>query len=226
MNILVVEDEDRVAGFVARGLKAEGHTLTVAHDGEAGLALAAHGGFDVVILDQNLPKMTGRDICRSLRASANITPVLMLTAMDAVDDRVEGLRAGADDYLAKPFAFDELIARVEALARRAHRFQGESRRITVGDLVFDRDSMDVTRGGHKVPMTAKELGILELLISRPGHVLSRERILSSVWGYSEDPLTNVVDVYIGRLRRKLEEHGPPLIETMRGLGYRFIAPVK
>jgi DNA-binding response OmpR family regulator len=223
MNILIVEDEQRVADFVARGLKAEGHTVTIARTGHEGLTMVLEGPFDVIVLDQMLPGPQGKDIAAAARQNNILTPILMLTALDGVDDRVEGLRAGADDYLPKPFAFDELIARLEALVRRSNNFASGGRRWQVGDLVFDRDAMQATRAGVLLTLTAKELAILDLLMSKPGHVLSRERILSRVWGYGEDPLTNVVDVYIARLRKKLEEHGPPMIETARGLGYRLTA---
>jgi DNA-binding response OmpR family regulator len=209
MNGLIVEDEARVADFVSRGLKADGHTVTIARDGHSGLAYALNAEFDVLVLDHMLPGPSGRDICKSVRAAGNLTPILMLTAMDAIDDRVEGLRAGSDDYMPKPFAFDELVARLESLVRRSRNFQGEMRRIEFADLVFDRDAMKVTRSGHSLNLTSKEMGILDLMLSKPGHVLSCERILNSVWGYDEDPLTNVVDVYIARLRKKLEEFGTP-----------------
>lgn len=223
MRILLVEDERRVADFIARGLGAEGYSVTLAADGEAGLAAARDGGFDVVVFDVMLPLLSGREAVAALRHAGNHVPVLMLTALDEIDDRVAALREGADDYLAKPFAFDELLARIEALGRRAARWQdGNGRQLRAGDLVFDRDKMAVTVAGKPLALTAKERGILELLMRRPGHVLSRERILNTVWGASEDPLTNVVDVYIGRMRRKLlDAGGSASIETVRGSGYRL-----
>lgn len=223
MNILYVEDERRVADFVARGLTAEGHRVTQAGDGETGLELARGGAFDVVVLDVMLPGMSGRDVCTALRHAGNTVPVLMLTALDSVDDRVEALRLGADDYLGKPFAFDELLARLEALQRRATNWRaGDGRRLRVGALAFDRDTMEVSAAGRRLALTAKELAILELLLRRPGHVLSRERVLSSVWGTNEDPLTNVVDVYVGRLRKKLGDDSGVVIETVRSHGYRLL----
>lgn len=224
MNILVVEDEPLVADFLVRGLSAEGHVVQVARDGAEGQGYALAGGFDIILLDVMLPVRSGLDVCEALRGAGVATPILMLTALDAVADRVDGLRRGADDYVVKPYAFDELLARIDAVVRRSARpaRSDETRHFTCGDLEFDRDTMDIRRGGVKLELTAKEIGILELLMMRPGSVISRERILNSVWGIHADPLTNVVDVYIGRLRRKLDAHGPPMIETIRGFGYRLI----
>ncbi len=225
MNILLVEDEPRVADFIDRGLRAENHGVTVAPTGREGIDLAKTGDFDVIVLDLMLPDMHGYDVCRRLRLEGNHTPILMLTAMDTAEDKIKGLKIGADDYLTKPFDFDELLARLEALARRAHNFAPNSNILQVADLVLDRDLLEVRRGEEVIKLTAKELAILELLMSAPGRVLSRTRILNQVWGYSEDPLTNVVDVYIARLRRKIDTEGrDPLINTVRGHGYRLKAP--
>ncbi|MBN9203691.1 response regulator transcription factor [Methylibium petroleiphilum] len=235
MNILVIEDDARIADFLQRGLRAEGHAVRVARDGPGGLALArdaareqreGHGPC-VVLLDVMLPGQDGIEVCRTLRAEGNPLPILMLTALGAVDERVAGLRSGADDYLPKPFDFDELLARIDALARRARTPGGERpARLVVDDLVFDRDTMKVSRGGVFIELTARELALLELLMSAPGRLFSRERILASVWGANEDPLTNVVDVYVRRLRSKLDvAGGRPLIRTQRGLGYRLEAPL-
>ncbi len=225
MNILLVEDEPRVADFIDRGFRAENHGVTVAPTGREGIDLAKTGDFDVVVLDLMLPDMHGYDVCQRLRLEGNHTPILMLTAMDAAEDKIKGLKIGADDYLTKPFDFDELLARLEALARRAHNFAPSSNILQVADLVLDRDLLEVRRGEEVIKLTAKELAILELLMSAPGRVLSRTRILNQVWGYSEDPLTNVVDVYIARLRRKIDTEGrDPLIDTVRGHGYRLKAP--
>jgi DNA-binding response OmpR family regulator len=164
-------------------------------------------------------------VCRDLRLRGDRTPILMLTAMDLTEDKVTGLRLGADDYLTKPFAFDELVARIEALMRRARAFEVNPKTVTVGDLTFDREALKVQRSGRAIELTAKELAILELLMTAPGKVLSRARILANVWGYDSDPLTNVVDVYIGRLRRKIDgDDAPPLIDTVRGFGYRLNVP--
>lgn len=231
MNILVVEDDLRVAQFLERGLKAEGHAVQVARTGADGLAAAralwqdcrSSGEPAVVLLDRRLPDLGGLEVCQSLRAEGCGLPILMLTALDALEDRVAGLRTGADDYLAKPFAFEELLARIDALARRSRDWAPSApRRLQVADLVFDRDTMRVSRAGQPITLTSKELALLELLLGAPGRLFSRERILARVWGAHEDPLTNIVDVYISRLRAKIDEgHALPLIHTTRGLGYRL-----
>ncbi len=225
MNVLLVEDERRVADFIERGLKAEGFGVTVGRDGQDGLDLGREGDFDVIVLDLMLPKLHGHQVCEQLRHGGVRTPILMLTAMDELDDRVKGLKLGADDYLTKPFAFDELLARLEALVRRAGNFEKPSGRVACGALLFDRESMIVTCGEQRLDLTAKEIAILDLFLGAPGKVFSRQRILSNVWGYDADPLTNVVDVYVGRLRRKLGTGpGVPAIETVRGHGYRLDGP--
>lgn len=221
-RLLLVEDDPRVADFLDRGLRAEGFLITRVANGAEALALAADGNFDAILLDLMLPDLDGREVCQRLRAAGDLTPILMLTALDAVEDRVEGLRLGADDYLAKPFAFDELLARIAALVRRSRRFEAAPKRLVVGDLVFDRDTLNVSQGGRHIELTHKELALLELLMSAPSRVFSRERILNNVWGLSEDPLTNVVDVYIGRLRKKLDDgDATSRISTLRGRGYRL-----
>lgn len=233
MNILLVEDDPRIADFLLRGLRAEGHQVQRAANGHDGLALAQTAARQaqstdpatVLVLDLMLPGMNGMEICQTLRAAGVTMPILMLTALGALEDRVAGLRMGADDYLCKPFEFEELLARLEALARRA-RPQQPTRavRLQVGDLVLDRESMKASRAGVALTLTARELALLELLMSAPGRLFSRERILASVWGQSEDPLTNVVDVYIRRLRSKIDDgHSTTLIQTVRGLGYRLEA---
>lgn len=222
MNLLLIEDESRVADFLDRGLRAENYGVTAVRSGSKGLELAGSGEFDVIILDLMLPDVHGFDICQRLRAANILTPILMLTAMDRVEDRIRGLKLGADDYLTKPFDFDELLARIEALVRRSNSFRDDIHKMQVGDLVFDREKLEVHRGDERLILSAKELALLELLMSAPGKVFSRARILNSVWGYDKDPLTNVVDVYIARLRKKLEPDGAqPLIETVRGFGYRI-----
>ena len=201
MNVLLVEDEPRVADFIDRGLRAENHGVTVAASGSEGVDLAKTGEFDVIVLDLMLPDMHGYDVCQRLRLEGDHTPILMLTAMDTLEDKIKGLRVGADDYLAKPFDFDELLARIEALVRRSRNFAPRSNVLQVADLVLDRDLLEVKRGGEEIKLTANQ-----------------------VWGYSEDPLTNVVDVYIARLRRKIDTPGrEPLLETVRGHGYRLRA---
>lgn len=222
MNILLVEDEARVADFILRGLKSEGWLVTHAPSGESALNLLADDTFDVVLLDLMLPGISGQDVCRKMRARKNHTPVLMLTALDAVEERISGLGLGADDYLAKPFDFDELVARITALHRRTHDYEDaeEATILRCGDIRFDCHAMTVAVADQPVELTAKERDILSLLLSNPNKVFGRERILSRVWSVNEDPLTNVVDVYIGRLRKKLGDSGR-LIQTVRGSGYRI-----
>lgn len=233
MNILIVEDDDRIADFLCRGLRAEGHRVQRAADGRAGLALAQDAARDaqpgepptVVVLDLMLPGLSGLEICQTLRTEQIGLPILMLTAQDSLEDRVTGLRLGADDYLCKPFEFEELLARLEALARRGRELRPrQASRLVVADLELDRDRMQASRGGRPLQLTARELALLELLMSAPGRMFSRERILANVWGTNEDPLTNIVDVYIRRLRSRIDLEGlPPLIHTVRGLGYRLEA---
>ncbi len=233
MNILLIEDDTRIADFLLRGLRAEGYQLQHAATGPEGLALAqdaarAHKAGAppcVVVLDLMLPGLHGTEICQTLRAEGVTLPILILTALGSLDDRVAGLRMGADDYLCKPFEFEELLARLEALGRRSQGLQpSRPRRLEVADLQLDLEGMRAHRAGAALNLTARELALLELLMSAPGRLFSRERILSSVWGQNEDPLTNVVDVYIRRLRSKIDEgHAAPLIQTVRGLGYRLEA---
>ncbi len=222
MNILLVEDEERVADFVSRGLKAEGWSVEHVPDGETALESLNDQEFDIVVLDLMLPGISGQDVCRKMRARKNFTPVLMLTALDAMDERVEGLRIGADDYLNKPFDFDELVARINALARRAKNY-----RTTVDDSVLKHEgivlntvSHTVQIDGEIVELTSRERELLMLFLANPTKVFARERILNKVWGSQADPLTNVVDVFVGRLRKKLGPYGAR-IKTVRGLGYRF-----
>jgi DNA-binding response OmpR family regulator len=223
MSLLLVEDDDRVRRFVVRGLEAEGYSVAIAGDAPNGFALANAEAFDVMILDLMLPGYSGKDLCQRLRATGVGTPILMLTARDAVEDKVDGLRSGADDYLTKPFDFDELLARIEALMRRGKcGSTGPVRVLQAGDVTLDRESMTVERNGKPIDLTTKEFQLLELLMSQPGKVMSRTRILNKVWNCSSDPLTNVVDVYIRRLRTKLElDPDRGLIRTLRGYGYKL-----
>jgi two-component system OmpR family response regulator len=222
MRILIVEDEVRIADFLQRGLRAEGHFWVVANDGEAGLALALEGDFDLLLLDMMLPGLHGRDICQQLRMNKINTPLIILSAMDSLDDVIAGLRMGADDYMTKPFSFEELLARIETVMRRSSEVATEEKVLAVGSLAFDRQSLRFSVSDKEIKMTAKELAIIELLMSHPGTLFSRERILSNVWGLNMDPLTNVVDVYIGKLRKKIDgDNTESVIETVRGLGYRL-----
>lgn len=224
-TLLIVEDDARVADFLLRGLRAEGYTPTAVGSAEVALPLLRQGGFDLALFDVMLPGQSGMELCQQIRSECLALPVLMLTAMGSVQERVAGLRCGADDYLTKPFAFDELLARVEALLRRPPQWIERASELVVGDLVFDRRRMEVRRDGVQLALTAKELALLELLMDAPGRLFSRERILSNVWGIDSDPLTNVVDVYIRRLRSKLDVPGQASrITTVRGLGYRFDPP--
>ena len=220
MRILVVEDEAAIADFLERGLEAEGYSVTVASEGPDGLIEARSGQFDLLILDLMLPGMSGIEILKSFRKVDGTTPVILLTARTAVEDRVEGLDAGATDYIPKPFAFEELAARVRAHLRRPD--QGEATTLTVGDIELNLLKRTVTRGGQEVNLSAREFDLLAYMMRHPGQVLSREQLLSGVWGYDYDPGTNVVGVYIQYLRRKLNvDDLPDPIETLRSVGYRL-----
>jgi DNA-binding response OmpR family regulator len=223
-NILVVEDDPRIADFLVRGLQAEGYVLRLERTGPAGLEAARGGDVSLLLLDLMLPGLNGLDLCQTLRAEGHHVPVLMLTAMSSTEDKVKGLRLGADDYLTKPFDFEELLARIEALLRRGREQRARASTLQVADLMLDRERMQVRRAGQPIELTAKELALLELFMSAPGRVYSRERILANVWGTYEDPLTNIVDVYMRRLRTKIDEgHSLPLLKTVRGLGYKLDA---
>jgi DNA-binding response OmpR family regulator len=223
MRILVAEDERKVASFIRQGLEEEGHAVEVAGDGESALVLAAHGPpFDLVVLDVMLPKRDGFSVLRALRAAKVATPVLMLTARDSVADKVTGLDAGADDYLAKPFAFEELLARVRALLRR----RGEQRAavLTVADLTLDPRRREAMRGTRRLALTTREYALLEYFMSNEGRVLTRPMLAEHVWGLDFDPESNVVDVYVGYLRRKVDAPGERrLLQTVRGAGYTLRA---
>lgn len=222
MNILLIEDETRVADFIRRGLTAEGWAVDYAANGEDGLELATQNSYDAVLLDLMLPGIQGQDVCRRLRARKSKTPIMMLTALDGPDEKVEGLKIGADDYLAKPFDFDELVARVEALHRRATGYATDASDMVIssGEITFDRASLEVAVGRKVIDLSKKERDLLQLFLTSKGRVLSRERILNAVWGLSADPLTNVVDVYVGRLRRKMGKEGARIV-TLRNVGYRM-----
>ena len=221
MRVLIVEDEDRIADFLQRALKSEGHTCVRCSDGNEALNLGRMGEFDVILLDLLLPGMPGLDVCQNLRFRNVQTPIIMLTAMDTIEDVVQGLNMGADDYMTKPIDLDELLARMTAVSRRWGMDPATRDTLVIDDVALDREAMTVSVAGALVELTAKELALLELLMSQPRKLFSRERILNTVWGVSTDPLTNVVDVYIGRLRKKLAKDKTPFIETVRGLGYRI-----
>ena len=216
MRLLLVEDERRFARLLARRLERAGYAITIAHNGPEGLEQALRTGWDVAVVDVMLPGLDGFAIARELRANGEKGPILMLTARDAVEDRVEGLRAGADDYLAKPFAFEELLARVEALTRRS----GLGRVLTHGPVRLDADAHAVTVGERRLELTIKEFELLECLLRAAGRVVTRAELKQRVWGFSFDAPTKVADLYVHYLRRKLERAGAPdVIETVRGVGY-------
>jgi two-component system OmpR family response regulator len=219
MRVLVIEDERESAQFLERALREAGHAPEVVGDGEAGLARARSEEFDVLIVDRMLPRLDGLQLIAALRKDAIRTPTLILSALGEVDDRVKGLRAGGDDYLAKPYAMTELIARVEALGRRAGQDQGETR-YQVGDLVLDRLAHKVSRGGTVIALQPREFRLLEYLMRNAGQVVTRTMLLEQVWDYHFDPQTNVIDVHVSRLRGKIDKgFEKPLIHTVRGAGY-------
>ncbi len=222
MNILLVEDEERVADFVRRGLKAEGFAVEHAGDGETALEFLSSREFDVVILDLMLPGISGTEVCQKMRARSNNTPILMLTALDSTDERVAGLRIGADDYLSKPFDFEELIARLEALHRRktGYRQNDGDGIIRHKNLSFDPAALEFFVHDQPIRLSSKERELALLLLKNAGRALSRERILNSVWDSQTDPMTNIVDVYIGRIRKKFGTEGDTIV-TLRGAGYRL-----
>jgi len=223
VHILVIEDERRLASLVRRALQEEGHKVEVSNDGAEGLDMAEATGYDLLVLDLMLPHLDGVEICRRLRSTGSDVRILMLTARDAVEDRVAGLEAGADDYLVKPFSFTELIARVRALARRQIQPQVEIE-LASGDLVLDLQRREARRDGRTIELTAKEFQLLEYLMRNAGHVMTRTQILDQVWGYNLDSFSNVVDIYVHYLRNKIDRDFPePLIRTVRGVGYSLKA---
>ena len=223
MRILLAEDDERLGDVVARGLRKQAYAVDVVTDGARALVEAAIIPYDVIVLDVMLPSMNGYEIARALRARGNRSPILMLTARDGVADRVQGLDAGADDYLVKPFAFDELLARVRALLRRGDVLAAAV--ITVGDLEVDTRRLSVSRAGKAIALTSKEYALLEYFARNVGRVVSREDITSHVWDDNHDPFSNTLEVYIGRLRRKIDAgHPGTLIHTRRGMGYVLSAP--
>ena len=220
MRVLVVEDEVKVAAFVRQALEEEGHAVDVAHDGDTGLQLAQAADYDLLVLDWLLPGRDGLAVCRALRGSGSLLPILMLTARDAVEDRIAGLDTGADDYLVKPFALGELLARVRALLRRGTA--GTPPVLSVGDLTLNPATRRVRRGGREILLSAKEYALLEYLMRHAGRTVARSLIMEHVWDFDFDSGTNVVDVYINYLRNKVDRaHDIKLIQTVRGVGYRL-----
>lgn len=218
MRILFIEDEAKVLNFVSRGLTAERYAVDTAQDGRTGLEFSLSYQYDLILLDLLLPQMSGRDVLRAIRRKNPNVPVLILTARDSVQDKVEIFETGADDYLTKPFAFAELLVRVKALLRRGPVNRSSS--IHIADLELDRLSQQVKRDGRRIELTSKEYALLEYLMSNAGRVLSRTMIIEHVWDQSFDGITNIVDVYVRHLRSKIDEgHDPKLIRTVRGVGY-------
>ena len=221
MKILLIEDDQKIASFVKKGLKEQGYAVEVCHDGTEGYILANSGAHQVILLDIMLPGRDGLSILRGLRSAKNTVPVILLTARSGLDERVEGLNLGADDYLPKPFFMEELIARIIAVSRRS---SGEQLSLlSQGDLILNLISREVTRAGSPLELTSREFNVLERLMRSPGRVYSRTQLLEQVWGYDFDPQTNVVDVTIRRVRKKIDlaEQESSLIQTVRGVGYRF-----
>ncbi len=222
MRVLVVEDDLRIAEFIRKGLEEEGHAVDVAHDGDEALDWPSVVDFDVIVLDIMLPGRDGIEVCRTLRTRGVRTPILMLTARDTIDDRVAGLDSGADDYLVKPFAFAELLARLRALLRREPVLLGTT--LEVANLTLDTVTRQVARAGQPVTLTNKEYALLEYLMRHPNQVLTRTMIAEHVWNFDFDTGTNVIDVHIRYLRRKIDDqHELKLIQTVRGAGYRISA---
>lgn len=216
MRILVVEDEHKIANSIKRGFEQETWATDVAYDGEEGYDLASSEDYDVIVLDLMLPGMSGMEICRRLRKEANHVPILMLTARGEISDRVEGLDSGADDYLVKPFAFEELLARIRALVRRPK--ESHSSELKIKDLVLNPNTFEVKRGNKNIELSRKEFALLEYLMRNAGKVVSKDNIIAHVWDYEADILPNTVEVFIGYLRDKI---GKDLIKTMRGFGYKI-----
>lgn len=222
MRMLVVEDEHKIAGAIKRGLEQESYAVDLAYDGTDGLSSALTEEYDVIVLDRMLPGLLdGADICKEIRAHGIRTPVIMLTAKDKVEDRVGGLNAGADDYLIKPFAFEELLARIRALLRRPQDHVGNV--LSVDDLTLDTHSYEVKRAGRKIQLSQREFALLEYLMRNQNRILSKSNIIGHVWDYDADILPNTLEVYIGYLRNKIEKpfRGPELIHTVRGFGYKL-----
>jgi two-component system OmpR family response regulator len=222
MKLLIVEDDITTGTYIAQGLREEGHAVDLVQSGKDGLIAATSGSYDVLVLDRMLPQVDGLTVLKTMRGAGNTTPVLMLTALGAVEDRIEGLHAGADDYLAKPFAFGELSARVAALARRPQALETDTV-LRAGDLEMHLITRKVTRGGQDIDLLPREFGLLEHLLRRKGRVQTRTMLLEAVWDIGFDPGTNVVETHISRLRAKVDKpFDRELIETVRGAGYRVV----
>lgn len=222
MQVLVIEDDQEAAAYLARGLRESGYSVDLAATGAEGLQSAVSREYDVLVIDRMLPGLDGLSVISALRTAGRTTPVLILSALGEVDDRVTGLKAGGDDYLAKPYAFSELLARLEALQRRAYSEQMPDNRLEVADLVLDRTRHRVTRAGKTIHLQPREFRLLEYMMRHAGHVVTRTMLLEHVWDYRFDPQTNVIDVHVSRLRAKMDrDFNMPLLHTVRGAGYRL-----
>jgi DNA-binding response OmpR family regulator len=222
MKVLVIEDEQRIASNIKKGLEFKAWTVDLAFDGETGLSLASSEPYDVIVLDRMLPKLSGMAVCQQLRLAGNSVPILMLTAKTEVQDRVDGLQSGADDYLGKPFAFSELLARLQALTRRPKKILPQILRYD--SLELDQGTLTVKRKGKNISLSKREYTLLEFLIRHQGQILNKDQITLRVWSYESDVLPNIAQVYLGYLRKKIDLAFPkekPLIHTLRGFGYRF-----
>ena len=224
MQLLLIEDEIEVAGFIKQSLEEAGHTVCHHDNGRDGLTEALANQFDILIVDRMLPELDGLNVVKAIRATGNQTPVLFLSALGQVDERVKGLKAGGDDYLTKPFAFSELMARLEALSRRPPHVQGEITELVIGSLTMDLLSRKVFRDNREITLQGKEFNLLEQLLRNQGRVMTRTMLLENVWGYHFDTRTNVIDVHMSNLRKKIDPPGsPPMLHTVRGAGYKIEA---
>lgn len=222
MKILIIEDEHLIANSIKKGLEQEKYTTDIAFDGLEGYDLASSGDYDLILLDLMLPGMDGLSICKKLRQENNHTPILMLTAKSQLEDKIIGLNSGADDYLTKPFAFEELLARIRALSRRPQKTNGKV--LTVGDLSLDTITYEVKRGNKNIQLSSKEYSLLECLIRHSNQILNKDQLIQYVWSYESDILPNTVEVYIRNLRQKIDipfKNKTPLIKTIRGFGYKI-----
>ncbi len=225
MRTLVIEDDIETANYIAKGLKEHGHAVDQAIDGKDGLFMALENDYDTIILDRMLPALDGLSVLAALRSSDRQTPVIILSAMGEVDDRVQGLKAGGDDYLVKPFAFSELLARIEALLRRGE-MKPDTTLLTVADLELDRLTHRVKRAGKTIDLQPREYLILEYLMQHAGQIVTRTMLLENIWDYHFDPQTNIIDVHVSRLRNKIDrDFDPALLQTVRGAGYRLFEPL-
>lgn len=224
MRVLVIEDDETGAEYIVNGLKEAGHNPDRAKDGMEGLYMATEGKYDVLVVDRMLPKLDGLTVVQTLRSSGNVTPALILSSMSKVEERIKGLKAGGDDYLTKPFAFSELLARIEALARRNSNTQSEQTTLKVGDLEMNLINRSVKRGTVEIDLQNREFSLLEFMMRRPGQVITRTMLLEGVWDFHFNPQTNLIDAQISKIRQKIDKgFDKPMIQTLRGVGYKISA---